>query len=297
MAQLNQEVRRIITVTDYAGAGVTGLVAGNFTFALKRHDPSDDTYDVSAETVSITEIGSGQYWVHFTPTAAAVLYVLAITPPTDNIVGPGELQIDVGSGFAASGGPYLTTRANVQTAHDQGATWKSAQIDQLLASVTDFAQSYCNRQFFSATYTEYPRVRGALAETLNLDVYPVTSITSIHVSTALPRVYATDELLVDGTDYIVEEGNGILHRVGGACWPMAVKAIKAVYVAGYATIPADLERAAIETISAKLFKGIGGLYHLTGESRGEGVLTGIRFDDVPVNTRVVYDMYRDRGIG
>ncbi len=296
--QLNQQVRHVFKVVDIVGAVVTGLVTGNFTLTLQRE--SSGSLVSASETVSVTEIGSGLYWVDYTPTADVGVYYLTIAHAT-HIVDPASFQDDVESGFAASSGPYLTTRENVRKATNKKAaddTYTTAhdddgRIDMLLAAVTDFAQTYCARDFFSATVTEYPLVAGARCDVLNLGVYPVTSVTTVHVSTDLPRSYGADELLTADEDYILLESSGALHRVDGGTWPTGPKTVKVVYVSGYATIPADLEWAAIETIAFSLEKAKAKQYHLTSDSMGEGSTSGYRFD-IPDTARRVFDLYRDR---
>ncbi|MDX1388946.1 MAG: hypothetical protein R3344_07130 [Acidobacteriota bacterium] len=294
MPQLNQVVRRLVNVVDLANAPVTGLTAGSFTFTLQYHDTSDDTLDTASETVSVTEIGSGAYWITFTPTASASLYRLKIDPVSAlHIVNPGEFQIRIDTGMAAAGGPYLTTRANVKTAFDIGGTDDDDRIDLLLGAVTDWAKEFCRREFFNATYTEYKHAKGAYATGLLLDEFPVSSVTTVHVSTDLPRVYDSTTLLTADEDYLVDEAAGILYRVDGSTFPQDIRSVKVVYVAGYSTVPGDLERAAIELIGVKLFKGKGKMYHLTTEQRvGEGMVQGIRFDDAPDDCLRVFERYR-----
>lgn len=289
MSALNQEQRRTFEVTDIAGQPVTGLVTGDFTLTLQRQ--SGDSLVAATETPTVLEIGGGLYWAIFTPTAAAGIYRLEITHAS-HFVNPQIIQIDV-EGYTPPIGPYLTTRDNVKAALNITGSDDDARIDSLLAVVTDFIQSYCNRTFASDTLTEYPKVNGYNASTVNLKRYPVTSVTSVHVSTDLPRVYGADELLTADEDYILDEDPGILHRTDGSAWPTGIKAVKVVYVGGYSTIPADLERAAIEIIAVKLNKGKFQLYHVTQEDAAEGGIRMLRWEDIPTTTQQVLDDYRD----
>ena len=298
-AQLNQEIRHVFEVVNPdTGATVTGLVTEDFTLTLKRE--SSGSLASATETVAVTEISDGLYWVTYTPTADLGVYYLTVDHAS-YICTPAQFQDDVESGFAASGGPYLTTRTNVKTALGITGTKFDSAIDALLAQVTDLVQTYCRRTFAQATYTEYYKAFGEGSTVLVLRQYPVDSVTSVHVSTELPRSYGSDELLTADEDYFLEDADaGLLERVDGGVWPAKAKATKVVYVAGYSTIPGDLERAAIEIICMKMYKaGAGGgnlLYPFQGISQGEGAVTGVRLNDIPPQTREVLDAYRDKRV-
>ena len=124
----------------------------------------------------------------------------------------------------------------------------TALVEQADAAI----KKYCGRTLESATFTEYPK--GYHTRSLRLKEQPVTSITSVHVDSL--REFNASTLLTAGTDYQLI--NNMLFRVNGV-WPGAREnrfgllfdaqvpsdgVIKVVYVAGYATVPADLTLAA-----------------------------------------------------
>lgn len=145
----------------------------------------------------------------------------------------------------------ITTAAKVKSFFNIQGTNLDTEIGYAIERVTKEIQNYCGRDLFSAQVTEYYNGEGQ--NVLFLNQYPVTAISSIHDDT--DRVFGSDTLL-DSDDYIFISGSpdseaGILRLDGGAfCKGFAN--IKVVYTAGYSTIPADLEEAAIIKVGADL---------------------------------------------
>lgn len=171
----------------------------------------------------------------------------------------------------------LSTVAAVKTQAGipQSDTSRDEQFASLLAGITAALKSDINRDLEQQTYTEY--YSGDGSQTLILRQYPVQSITSIYLDSDGywgfgSGSFASATLLVEGTDYALKRssssigsGSGIVQRIGGN-WPMpsrrvggfiadqvgiGVGNIKVVYVAGYATIPADLQMAVNELVIRK----------------------------------------------
>lgn len=290
---LNSEVRHVVTVQDLSGIPVTGLTSANFTTTLRRR--SGASLVTSAESVSVLEIGGGQYWFYYTPTAAATLYILSVAPVSlAHALNPDEFQDTIEAASTATSGPYLTTRENLKTAFGwSSSTDRDAKIDALLPQVTDLFQTYCNRQFVQASVTEYPAPLSSVIQTIIVGRPPIASVTSLWVSTAIPRVYDSTTLLVNGTDYLTSEDGQWVELVSPRCvYGPPSRVVKITYVGGYATIPGDLERAAQEVIGVKIAKASGNLYHVMGVTAADGAMTGLRFDDVTPNAQAVMDAYR-----
>lgn len=188
--------------------------------------------------------------------------------------------------------PDLTTLANVKAALAITNTGFDAAINLLLPQVTALAQSYTGRTLVAANGVN-TKTQADVHGSCELFVeYPIRVLTSVHVSTSIPRVYGAAELLVSGTDYFHDDVRGIIRRVA-ARFPTDPESVQVVYDLGYATIPPDLERAAIEIISTKLFKGAGNLYHIRSEIRGEGEIRDIWLDDVTSSAARTFDAYKD----
>lgn len=270
---------------------MTGLVTGAFTLTLRRR--SGANLISSSETVSVQEISGGEYWVYYTPTAAATLYILDVAMVSASYqVSPGQFQDDIQSTAATTSGPYLTTRDAFKLSWGITRSDDDARIDALLAQVTTLFETTCGRGFALAQVTEYPRILGHYLRRVFLARPPYQAMTSLHLSTSVPRVYDSTTLLVEGTDYIVEESSGIVEFQSPreVCGPL-MKVVRAIYTGGYDPIPSDLERAAQEVIGVKLDKGKGHLYHVLNESRADGSISGVRFDDITPNAQAVIDRY------
>lgn len=131
---------------------------------------------------------------------------------------------------------------------------KDASIEAIINRVTDEIESYLGRWLVCPTGDA---TRGALTEfhTMRTDGLPVVSsdlrtlewplrtVTSVHEDSAVPRAYGAGALLTAGTDYEVIKPRGIIRRISGAgslsTWNTAHRAIKVIYLPGYAT-PADV---------------------------------------------------------
>lgn len=149
-------------------------------------------------------------------------------------------------------------------------TAKDTQYTALLDAASAYLEQYCGRKFAKTTYTEYYSGNGQRA--LVLRQRPVWSITSVHVDHqgyfgTSPSPFGTSTLLTAGTDYSLEQDlatvsgqpisrSGLLIRIGTIWAEMgrqyfpgklateigpAFGNIKVVYVAGYETLPYDLQ--------------------------------------------------------
>ena len=122
-------------------------------------------------------------------------------------------------------------------------TTRDTFVDDLIDRFTDLAEVYCNVKFKSASYTEYHNGSGK-SGTVNLDEYPVTAITSLHDD--VDREYGSDHL-VASADYVWWD-YGVI-ELDEDVFDKGFKNIKVVYTAGYATMPEDLQQAAVEQVA------------------------------------------------
>lgn len=155
---------------------------------------------------------------------------------------------------------------------------RDAQYTALLESASAFMEEYCGRKFSKATYTEF--YSGTGQKVLALRQRPVWSVTSVRLDHN--GFYGTSEdafdassLLTSGVDYALDQDlatvsgqpvsrSGILVRLNtvwaegnrtympGRVTPVAGPAfgnIKVVYVAGYETLPYDLQAALVMLVS------------------------------------------------
>jgi hypothetical protein len=297
--QLNSQVGHVFSVVDLAGSPVLNLTAANFTLNLRRR--SGTSLIATPETVTVQQIGGGEYWAFYTPTQAATLYVLKIAAVAANhiVSAPQEgFQDDIEAAVVVTAGPYLTTRDRVKQAFGFTQNTRDAQIDQLLPQVTDLFQTYCGRNFFQSLVTEYPPPLSRCVRILLVRKPPIASVTTFHFSTALPRVHDATTLLVEGTDFFIsEDGQWIELVTPRPLYGSGIKVAKLVYTGGYAIVPGDLERAAQEVIGVKVQKSFGGgMYHMLNQTSGDGNIGGLRWDDITPNALMVMDAYRLRSV-
>lgn len=160
--------------------------------------------------------------------------------------------------------------ANIAALVPQATAWLLREMDR--------PKFFQNHTAGTATdETAFLRVHEGGSDRLFLPRYPAVTITSLWVSTTIPRVYDATTLLTDGTHYLLDADLGVVYRVGSD-WPDVPLAVKAVYNGGYAAVPAEMERAAQELIAFWLQKGKNQLYHLTGTQLGDGQVEGVRYD-------------------
>lgn len=161
----------------------------------------------------------------------------------------------------------LTTKANVKEYLSITGTSDDDFIDNLIARASEAIENYCKRKFNSETLTEYYDGKGS--NRIVLDRRPVISITSIHDDTDREYGSAT---LVAASDYVLYEDRGIVEYDASertftstkAYFADGQKNVKVVYVAGYSTIPTDVEQACIMLVA---------LLYNRGEQRADGIKT------------------------
>ncbi len=168
----------------------------------------------------------------------------------------------------------LTTRANIKSLIGISDTSLDALIDLLIPQADAIIKGYLHREIEQATYTEY--YDGSGDKVLLLNQTPVQSITSVHLDSDGYYGDGTDAFpassaLVEGTDFVLRKDDatatevsksGILYHTGKG-WPRPFSRrqgqltsypgsgmgnIKVVYVAGWATVPADIQFAANKVV-------------------------------------------------
>jgi len=166
----------------------------------------------------------------------------------------------------------LTTVAKVKAHLKKTDTTDDALLAALVLSAQAMIEKYCQRHFDAADYgPEYYDGNGECD--LLLNEFPLISITSLYVDAE--RVYGSDCLLVEGTDFVKYKDEGRIELltettgsyVSASGFVKAPLAVKVSYRAGYATIPYDLELAANEMV-AFLFNNRGVVRNVQSQSIG-----------------------------
>lgn len=189
----------------------------------------------------------------------------------------------------------LCTTAQVKTALNIGNTTKDTLIDSLVDAATAWIERYCDRTFSSTTQTDYfsPghgdwRVQGD-STILVPKHYPIISVTSLHESAS--RSFSP-AYLIAAAGYYAEDHRVVLYadQAPGA-FTAGQRTVRLVYVAGYAAIPADLERAAI-MLCVHLFRAADKLQQgIASQSMGDMTVT-FKDEEMPKEVRGILDLFR-----
>lgn len=181
----------------------------------------------------------------------------------------------------------LTTVANLK-AHlgiPSAETSQDTRMELLINAASDSIERYLDRKLKSQTITEYQH--GRRQDSLLLHEWPVTGITELRVD--MDHVFSDASTLIPSADYgIGDDKNSLIYF--DTVFPRGNHNIKIVYVAGYATVPSDIEMAALLFCEwLYLFRNRQDIGR-TSKSKGDesqGILQGI-----PEIVRQLIDPYR-----
>jgi len=198
----------------------------------------------------------------------------------------------------------LITLDNYKLLEGINSTQFDEKFETLITSVSKLVRTYCNSEFdtyaSSPGYTEYFDIQWD-THTIQLKYSPVISITSVHERVGQASAYTQLYTNGGGTPaeyswYLDAVSDSIFRtQESGAYknWPRGVGSVKVTYLAGYTTLPTDLQLAVADIIT---------YYHLNehkdrqsiGSATREGSgSSSIRYDPgFPDHIRRVLDMYR-----
>jgi uncharacterized phiE125 gp8 family phage protein len=136
----------------------------------------------------------------------------------------------------------LTTVATLK-AHlgiPSAETSQDTRMELLINAASDSIERYLDRKIKSQTITEIQH--GRRQDILILREWPVTSITELRVD--MDHVFSDASTLIPSADYgIGDDKNSLVYY--DTVFPRGNNNVKIVYVAGYATVPSDIEYAAL----------------------------------------------------
>lgn len=172
------------------------------------------------------------------------------------------------------------------------STDKSDQVlGRIISAASQFVESYCQRSFWSATYTEYHD--GTDSDTLTLRQWPIISVTGIYEGGSLTSlVSGVDPYASPQPEIVIYQEEGKLARPFSRFFGFR-RFYKVVYVAGYATIPADLIDAVLNVAAMMMREKdrIGISMKSTGQQQTAFIRT------LPEATQRTLDRYRDMTLG
>jgi len=145
----------------------------------------------------------------------------------------------------------LIALSTYKTAEGIQATKDDAKLELLITSVSQLVKTYCN-----ATFVDY--YTSAKTEMFNINYNEsfvqlaegpvVMSEGNKPVVSERDNITSSYTTLTQDVDYYVDTELDCIYRMNKA-WPKGPGAVKVVYKAGYATIPADLKLAVIDLIT------------------------------------------------
>lgn len=170
---------------------------------------------------------------------------------------------------------------------DPGNAEHDAELERLIPAVQSWLEQECGRGFDRATVTEY--YDGDLwTDRLLVARPPISSITALYDDAT--RTFST---ALDSSAYAIDNADaGVIVRLDGGTFAKGRRTIKITYVGGYATMPADLEQAAIELVWAAREKGHSNLIGVRSRSVGDGNVQFVNLDWGSPNLSPVIDKYR-----
>ncbi|MDE1907446.1 MAG: phage head-tail connector protein [Rhodospirillales bacterium] len=183
----------------------------------------------------------------------------------------------------------LCALADVKTYLGITDTNSDAVLTALIASASAMIESYCNRIFAESSYTETRNGTGG-AKLLLLNA-PVTAVSSVTVDGyAVP---AAPDAISPG--YLFDQQ--VLYIRPGAYpgeFVRGIQNITVAYVAGYSTVPADVNQACVELIASKYAKRL--RIDKKSETLGTAQTIGFDLSDMPLSVKTALAAYRRWGV-
>ena len=174
----------------------------------------------------------------------------------------------------------LTTLANTKAWLGIQATDDDTLLSRLIASASEFIQTWLNRSFASQDYNEVRDGTGGCR--MVFADYPVTAVSSVVVNgRAIPRAqlygdpgYSFDANRIILTGYLFSRGIGN---------------VQLSYTAGYSETPKEIEQACIDLVSLR-FKERDRIGHQSKSLAGETVSFIVK--DMPDSVQTILNNYR-----
>jgi len=142
----------------------------------------------------------------------------------------------------------LTTLPNVKGWLNISNTNNDALLSRLISSASQFAESWCSRQFNVATYTENRNgLGGTVMMLLNQPITAVTSVTINGIMIPPQPPFSATFTSTGGVPggYVFDDKRIMLY---GWSFCRGFQNVQIVYTAGFATAPYDLEQAVIDIV-------------------------------------------------
>jgi len=203
--------------------------------------------------------------------------------------------VSIGGAAPLPSGSDLTTLSDVRAWLGITGTADDALLQRLITSASNYIQSWLNRQFAVATYTDI--TDGNSGDVQAFSNYPVQSVTLVTLGTGTGQGYGQN-LAGGGVITIQPSPDGFsqgyvfdpkfLYLIGYR-FARGRMNVKITYTAGYTTIPQEISQACIELISLR-YKERTRIGEVSKHLAGETITYSQK--DFPEGVRTILNNYR-----
>jgi hypothetical protein len=172
-----------------------------------------------------------------------------------------------------------------------GKTLDDTRLQQMVDGVNRGVFDTLRGRFIQATGTPFDIVLDGPVPggSIQLPHYPIVSLTSLNRGHYDSGGWVNDYTFV-AADYVKEDDIGKITTVANQPFPQGLRQIRAVYTAGFATIPHDLKLAAMTWASVE-YERAAGMRHDVTSVGFEGGSTSYTLASAPASTMRVLKRY------
>ena len=174
-----------------------------------------------------------------------------------------------------------------------GAKADDADKENIIKYYINTASWFCNNETHrflkTRTLTEY--YSGDGSNTLLTNQYPITTLTSVYDDPA--RAYGADTLIDSGDLVIMPQDLACSIVYDGGSFESAVRNLKVTYIAGYITIPYDLQQACLEIIAYFYKNSEENRFGVVSRTVGDGSMT-VETTDIPKSAMRTLRKYKKK---
>lgn len=194
----------------------------------------------------------------------------------------------------------LTTVARVKAFLNISVTDHDTLLGTLLNGVSAAMQAYMDRAIPQATYTDEKIDGSGLSDVLAVRHFPISTATAVVLRQGGAEVATgTYQVDYDRGHLVLSDGNGWFtqgwgYGNGGRAWARGRRIYGVDYVGGYATVPEDLQNAAIRQVALEFKRSgaKGDRIGLTTTTLADGTVATYRGEAWAEGVREVMDAYR-----
>jgi len=160
------------------------------------------------------------------------------------------------------------------------------EINSILTRVSEFVKTYCKRTFLDYVNEAKVEIFSGGSGSLILTEGPVRLVNLVEYSSTYGLSYTE---LLEFVDWVEDDGYIVSINTNG--FPSALRGYKVTYVAGYDTLPGDLQLAVFDLIT--YYRRNDGSVHSTKSPGTNSVqVEFISTTTLPAHIRRILDLYR-----